>query len=409
MNRKLLEKYATLIVKMGVNVQKGQEVIINIGLENFDLLELLVEKCYEAGASRVEVEYDNPTLTKLHVKYRTLETLSHLTSVERAQQEKNVTVKPARIYIKSDDPDALKGIDQEKLSASRKILLPEIKFYRDQIEDDYQWCICTAPSIPWAKKVFPDVSDEEAVEKLWEAILFASRVDEETDPLENWKKHNDTLNEKSQYLNSLNLDHLIYKSSNGTDFKVSLIEDGLFVGGKETTKTLKIQYNPNIPSDEIFTSPFSGRCEGVVYSTKPLSYQGEIIDDFYLIFKNGEVVEVHAKRGEELLKKMISMDEGARKLGECALVPYETPINKLNITFFKTIFDENASCHLALGRGFSVIKDYEKYSEAELKEKGINESMIHVDFMIGSSDLSIVGVSRDGTKHQIFINGGWAF
>ena len=208
----------------------------------------------------------------------------------------------------------------------------------------------------------------------------------------------------------MNLDYLEYKSNNGTDFKVWLIKDSKFVAGGEETLGKNIFFNPNIPTEECFTSPISGKAEGIVYSTKPLSYQGELIENFSIRFKDGKAVEVHAEKGENLLKEMIAMDEGACKLGEVALVPYDSPINKTGILFYNTLYDENAACHLALGIGFpQVIKDFEKYNLDEIHKIGVNDSTIHVDFMIGSKDLSIIGTTRDGKKVPIFKDGNWAF
>ena len=302
----------------------------------------------------------------------------------------------------------MKGVDQQKITKARMATYPITKPYNDALENKYQWTIAAVPSVAWAKKVFPELSEEEAYDKLWEAILYTTRVTE--DPIKEWDDHNKDLEERSRYLNSLGLVELRYKSSNGTDFKVGLIEDCLFCGGGEKALGSGIYYNPNMPTEEIFTSPKKGVAEGVVYSTKPLSYRGEIIDNFSMRFEGGKVVEVHAEKNEELLKQMISLDEGASYLGECALVPFDSPISNSKILFFNTLFDENASCHLAVGRGFSnLIKDYEKYTNEELEAKGINSSMSHVDFMIGCEDLSIVGVDKEGKEHQIFKNGNWAF
>ena len=315
---------------------------------------------------------------------------------------------PCILFLDSEDPDGLNGIDQEKESYAAGKRYPIIKPFIDEMENKYQWCIAAVPSVEWAKKVFPNLSKKKAIDALWENILKCSRS-YDGNPVSNWKEHNATLKKRYEYLNSLNLVELRYNSSNGTNFKVGLISDALFLGGAE--KSLKnITFNPNIPSEEIFTSPKKGVCEGVLYATKPLSYNGELIEDFYIVFKDGKAVEAHAKKNEELLKQMISEDDGASFLGEVALVPYDSPINNTNLLFYNTLYDENACCHVALGHGFTnVIKDYDKYSLEELREKGVNDSRIHVDFMIGSPDLKIVGKSKDGKEHLIFINGNWAF
>ncbi len=409
MKKSLLKKYAKLLVKMGVNIQKGQDLNIYSSLEQVELVTLVVEEAYKAGARKVRVHFHDEAIDKLDSIYQSEEALSKLEIYEEAELEFRVNNLPARLYITSDDPDGMKGIDQDKMAKARMARYPILKPYLDKVENKEQWCIAGASSFAWAKKIFPDLSPKKAKEKLWEAILYTSRVTD-GNPITNWKQHNKNLSSRCEYLNSLHLKELHYKSSNGTDFKVGLIDDCLFEGGSEVTLGSKIVFNPNIPSEECFSSPKKGMAEGIVYATKPLSYQGEVIEDFSFKFENGKVVEVKAKKGEELLRKMISMDEGASYLGEVALIPYNSPINNTGILFYETLFDENASCHLALGAGFTnLIKDYEKYSLKELEEKGINDSMIHVDFMIGSKDMNIVGITKDNKEVQIFKDGDWAF
>ena len=285
-----------------------------------------------------------------------------------------------------------------------------MKPYLDRIENRDQWCIAAVPGVAWAKKVFPNESRSRAVEKLWQSILQTSRVEENGDPIAAWEEHNRDLAARCAYLNSLGLAELEYKSSNGTDFRVGLHEDALFMGGAEKALGSGIVFNPNIPSEEVFTSPRRGKAEGIVYASKPLSWRGELIENFSIRFENGKAVEVHAEKNEDLLRKMISMDEGAAYLGECALVPYDSPIRESGILFYNTLFDENAACHLALGHGFTnVLKDYDQYTTEECYARGINDSQIHVDFMIGTKDLSIAGITRDGKRIPVFRDGNWAF
>ena len=276
------------------------------------------------------------------------------------------------------------------------------------MDNKYQWCIAAVPGEAWAKKVFPGERTSKAVEKLWNAILYTSRADGD-DPVKAWEEHNADLKTRYEYLNSLGIESLHYTASNGTDFTVGLIPDALFMGGSELTLDGR-EFNPNIPSEEVFTSPMKGNAEGIVYATRPLSYRGELIENFSVRFEGGKAVEVHAEKGEDLLKQMISMDENAAYLGECALVPFDSPIRNSEITFYNTLFDENACCHLAFGRGFeNCIKDFDKYTLEECRQKGINDSLIHVDFMIGSEDLNITAHTRDGKDVAIFKNGNWAF
>lgn len=408
MKKTILRKYAKLIARVGVKIRKGQDVVIQAELDQPEFVEMLTDECYKAGARKVTVEWSHQPLQKYHVRHRSLKTLSTLDDWEVVKLEHYADTLPCRIYLISEDPDGLCGINQEKNAKALQARYKVIKPIRDKMENKYQWCIAAVPGVKWAKKVFPGERASRAVELLWEAILKTSRVDE--DPEEAWRKHNEDLARRCEYLNSLGIESLEYKSSNGTDLKVGMIPDALFCGGGEYALGSGNYFNPNIPSEEVFTTPKRGEAEGIVYSTKPLSYRGELIEDFSIRFEGGRAVEVKAKRGEELLKQMISMDEGAAYLGECALVPYDSPIRNSGILFYNTLFDENAACHLALGMGFSnCLKDYEKYTLDECRAKGINDSQIHEDFMIGSEDLSITAHTRDGRDVPIFRDGNWAF
>lgn len=400
--------FAELIVRIGVNVREGQEVVINAELDQPDFVELVVEECYKAGASDVRVEWSHQPLQLLNVKYRTADGLGEVKDWERERLLYRAKTLPAMIYLESSDPNGLDGMDQEKWGQAIQKRWSVIKPIRDEMENKYQWCIAAVPGKKWASKVFPELPVDEAVEKLWEAILYTSRAD--GDGMSAWREHNSDLKRRCDYLNSLGLRRLKYRSSNGTDFSVGLIPEALFLAGAEDTLGSGITYNPNIPSEEVFTSPMRGDAEGIVYSTRPLSYRGVMIENFSIRFEGGKVVEVHAEKNEDALRTMVSMDEGAAMLGECALVPYDSPIRNSGIMFYNTLFDENAACHLALGAGFtSCIRDYDKYSIEECRSMGINDSMIHEDFMIGSHDTDITGITDDGREVPIFRNGGWAF
>ncbi len=408
MNKLQLRRYAKLLAKTGINVKKGQWVVVQAELDQPEFVEMVVEELYRAGAGKVTVDWSHQPLVATHYKYQKQDSLESFAKWEIEKLEYRKEQLPAMLYLESADPDGLKGVDQEKFTAVRMSRSKVIKPIRDQMENKYQWCIAAVPSKAWAKKVFPDLMVNTAVEKLWDAILTASRADG-ADPVKDWHRHNDELAEKCDYLDRLKLVSLEYRSKNGTDFKVGLIDGSRFCGGGEETLS-GAYFNPNIPSEEIFISPKAGDAEGIVYSTKPLSYQGELIEDFSVRFEGGKVVEVKAKKNQALLEKMISMDDGAKMLGECALIAYDSPINNTGVLFYNTLFDENASCHLALGRGFNeCVKGFEDMTKEQLKEKGINDSTIHVDFMIGSDDLDIVGVTKNGERVQIFKNGNWAF
>lgn len=408
MKKTVMQKYAKLIARKGINVKKGQEVIVSASLDQPEFVKMVVEECYRAGASKVTVEWSFQPITKLHYRYRSLKTLSTFEKWEIEKLEQKCETLPATIFIESDDPDGLKGIDQTKVSKASQAKYPIIKPYHDKMDNKYQWCIAAVPGEAWAKKVFPGERTSKAVEKLWNAILYTSRADGD-DPVKAWEEHNADLKTRFEYLNSLGIESLHYTASNGTDFTVGLIPDALFMGGSELTLDGR-EFNPNIPSEEVFTSPMKGNAEGIVYATRPISYRGELIENFSVRFEGGKAVEVHAEKGEDLLKQMISMDENAAYLGECALVPFDSPIRNSEITFYNTLFDENACCHLAFGRGFeNCIKDFDKYTLEECRQKGINDSLIHVDFMIGSEDLNITAHTRDGKDVAIFKDGNWAF
>ena len=407
MKQTILRRYARLIARAGVNIQKGQDVIISCDLDQPRFVELLVDECYKAGARKVRVEFSYQPLEKLHVRHQTVTTMARVEEWEKARLEHYIEILPCRIYLTSEDPDGLKGINQKKMAKADQKRFPIIKPYFDRMENKYQWCIAAVPGAAWAKKLFPHLSRGQAMEKLWEAILQTSRVDE--DPVAAWEAHNRDLHDRCAYLNSLGIAELHYKGDNGTDLTVGLIPEAEFQGGTETSLQ-GISFNPNIPSEECFTSPMRGKAEGIVYATKPLSYQGELIENFSVRFENGKAVEVRAEKNQALLEQMIAMDEGAAYLGECALVPVNSPISESGLLFYETLFDENAACHLALGMGFiNTIRGYENKTLEECRAMGINDSMEHNDFMIGYEGLDIDAVTRDGRTVPIFRRGRWAF
>ena len=407
MKKTVLREYARLIVKKGVNVQNGQEVLIYADLDQPEFVAMVVEEAYKAKARKVSVEWNYQPLTKLHVRYRSVTTMGTVEDWEKARQQHYVDVVPARIHLISEDPDGLKGINMEKVTKARRMSYPILKPYKDQLENKQQWCIAAVPGAAWAKKVFPGMRTSTAVEKLWEAILDASRVTD--DPVKAWEDHDQDLQDRCDYLNSLHIRSLHYTADNGTDFTVGLIPQGCFCGGGETSRT-GIFFNPNIPTEECFVSPMKGQAEGIVYATKPLSYRGQLIEGFSIRFEGGKAVEVRAEKGEDLLRTMIAMDEGAAYLGECALVPQKSPIAESGLLFYNTLFDENAACHLALGMGFpDTIQDFQNKTLEECRELGVNDSMIHEDFMIGCDSMNIDALCEDGSTKPIFRNGNWAF
>ena len=407
MKKSVLRAYARLIAESGVNVQKGQEVFITAGLDQPEFVAMVVEECYRRKAKKVVVDWNYQPLTRLHVRHQSLTTMSTLDNYEEARWQHYVDTIPFRIYLESDDPDGLRGVNQEKMAKAQQKKYPIIKGYRDQIENKYQWCIAAVPGVKWAKKLFPELRASQAVEKLWEAILHTSRVDD--DPVAAWDAHNKDLKARCDYLNGLGIRELQYRASNGTDLRVGMIPEAQFCGGGETSLQ-GIFFNPNIPTEECFISPKRGVAEGIVYSSKPLSYQGQLIDRFWIRFREGKAAEWGAEENEALLTKLITMDEGSAYLGECALVPFNSPINETGILFYNTLFDENACCHLALGMGFAdTIRDFEHKTLDECRALGVNDSMIHEDFMIGTADLAIDALCEDGRTVPLFRNGTWAF
>ena len=407
MKKTVLREYAKLIVRCGINVQKGQDVIVYADLDQPEFVKMVVEEAYKAKARSVKVEWNYQPLQKIHVRYQSVKTMSEVPEWIKARFEHYCNVIPARIHLISEDPDGLKGINMAKVSKARQISYPIIKPYRDRLENKEQWCIAAVPGAAWAKKVFPGQPKGKAIEMLWEAILAASRVNE--DPVKAWEEHNANLAARCAYLNSLNICKLHYTADNGTDLTVGMIKDSCWRGGGDTSLQ-NIYFNPNIPTEECFISPKRGEAEGIVYSTKPFSYRGQLIENFSLRFENGKVVEAKAEVGEQLLNTMISMDEGAAYLGECALVPQHSPICESGILFYNTLFDENAACHLALGMGFAdTIKDFQDKTLDECRELGINDSMIHEDFMIGCDTMNIDAICEDGSVVPVFRGGNWAF
>lgn len=408
MDIKVLKDYAKLIVKMGVNVQEGQDVVINASVHDAYFVEHVVEEAYKAGAKHVSVEWSYQPIAKLAYQYQTVESLSEMPKWQIAKQEHRVETLPAMIHIVSADPDGMAGVDQAKMLQVQRILGPTMMKYRMAMDNKYQWTIAGIPGKAWAKKIFPNLTEEEAMSSLWDAILKVTRVN--GDPLKNWEEHNANLAEKTNKLNNLHIKTLTYKSSNGTDFSVDIQPELTFMAGGEYTLG-GVFYNPNMPTEECFTSPDKHSANGIVYATKPLSVRGVLVDNFAFRFEKGRVVEVICDNPEhkDVLEKLVSTDEGAAMLGEVALVPFDSPVNQTNLLFYNTLYDENACCHLAIGRAFTnCIRDYEKLTEEEVKAVDLNTSMIHVDFMIGSADLSIVAQTYDGKTVEIFKDGTWA-
>lgn len=403
-----LDKYARLCVEVGINIQKNQPLVINAPVEGAEFVRLVAKHAYELGAKQVHVNWNDEVLTRLRYENAPMEVFENFPKWYADGLEEFAEDGAGFLSIYSQDPELLKGIDPKKIAAYNKSSSMALKEFRKYTMNDINaWCVVSIPTKGWAKKVFPELSDEEAMEKLWDAIFKATRMDLD-DPVKAWQKHLDNLAKKVEYLNEMKFKKLYYKSSNGTDLEVELPEGHIWAGGGGKNSK-GVYFVANMPTEEVFTMPLKTGVNGVVYSTKPLHYGGNLINDFKLTFKDGRVVDFEAKEGYEVLKDLLGLDEGAKYLGEVALVPYDSPISKSNIIFLNTLFDENASCHFALGKAYPTnIEGGENMTDEELEKAGVNDSLTHVDFMVGSEDLSIVGETHDDKRVQIFENGNWA-
>ena len=408
MNKNLLKKYARLIVRVGANVQRGNRVIVWAATEQSDLVVEVVKDAYRCGAEHVAVEWTNDALTRLHYTHRMTDVMAEVPRWEKEKAKDMSERLPCRIFIESEDPDLLRGISQEKIRAVQTARVKALKPYRDAMENKHAWTIAAAPSKAWAKKIFPDLTPGQAVNKLWDAILKTVHVSADTDPVREWEAINETFRAKCDWLNKKSFAAMEYASSNGTNLFVGLIQGCQWAGGGEATLDGHF-FNPNLPTEEIFTAPKAGAASGKLVSTKPLSYNGQLIENFSITFEGGKAVSWEAEKGKAMLDQLLTMDEGATMLGELALVSKQSPINQSGILFYNTLFDENASCHVALGSAYTnLYPSFEKLTRKELTERGLNDSLIHVDFMIGCDDLSITGICGDGTRVPVFRNGDWA-
>ena len=409
LSKEKIQKYAEVIVHIGANVQPGQTVLLNVGIDQVPLALAVEEECYKAGAKFVRIDWLCDEASRLHYTYASEETLGTVLPWEEEKARQMTVDFPCRIFIESSDPDALSGISPELLSSVTRSRMSVLKKYRDEIDGKHQWLIVAAASPKWAKKVFPDDDEETAVAKLWDAIFSCMYFDCGDDPVAVWKKHTTEIETHAKWLNDQHFTRLEYKSANGTDFSVELIPQAHWGGAGDVNHLNGAHYVPNMPTEEVYTSPMRGKCEGRLVATKPLSWSGQLIENFYVDFKDGKVCGCKAEKGQEILEKMFAMDEGASMLGEVALVPKESPINRSGLLFCNTLFDENACCHVAVGMGFDdVIDGFIDMTDEEIYALGVNDSIIHVDFMVGSDDLDITGYRADGTAVPVFRNGTWA-
>lgn len=409
----LIEKYAELIVTKGVNLQKGQPVILRGPIGASEFMRLVLRKCYQNGASYVMLEYIDSLAEKEKYLYGEQAAISYFPKWKADGYEELCKNNACFIRISGDDPDVFSDVPAEITGLANKIISQGMKkVNRYTMSSELSWVVAGAPTPEWAKKVFPNLSSDEAVDKLWNRILESSRVNA-ADPAKAWDEHNANLRSKTDYLNSMQFKSLHYKSegngiTKGTDLTVELPDNHIWSGGCEKNAA-GIYFNANMPTEEVFTAPEKRGVNGYISSTLPFNCNGNLVENFVLYFKDGKVVDVSAQKGLDTLKELLATDEGASYLGEVALVPHDSPISNSNTIFFNTLFDENASCHLAFGEAYpSCIEGGEKMSEKELENHGLNTSLVHDDFMVGSPRLNIVALTKSGEAIQIFENGNWS-
>lgn len=404
----LLDSYAKLCVKVGINIKKGQPLVINAPIEGLEFVRLLAENAYELGASEVHVNWSDEELTKMKYKNSPMEVFENYPKWKADSLEDFAERGAGFISISSEDPELLKEMDPEKIAVGNKSAsIALTKFRNYTMNDINSWLVVSIASKAWARSVFPDLEEYKAVEKLWDSIFQATRIYEE-DPIDAWKEHMSNLKEKVDFLNDSLIKSLHYTSEKGTDLKVVLPLGHIWAGGGAVTQD-GVAFAPNMPTEEVYTMPSKYGVDGVVYSTKPLNYGGKLIDDFKIEFKNGKVVNYEAKVGEEVLKDLFAIDEGAKRLGEVALVPFDSPISNANITFMNTLFDENASCHFAFGKAYPTnIAFGDTMNDEQLDAHNVNNSLTHVDFMVGDETTRIVAETLTGQTIELFKDGNWA-
>ncbi|MZQ82872.1 aminopeptidase [Paenibacillus sp. 5J-6] len=401
-----LDKYAELAIRVGLNVQKDQIVVIMTPISCAEFVRKLTKKAYDAGAKDVVIDWDDDEVKALRLKHAPESTLREYPMWRANGLEEMAKNDAAFLQIYAPNSDLLKDVDPERVAISSKTAATAREGFLNYMRNNQvSWLMVSYPTAEWSAKVFPNLNEAERVQKLWEQIFKLTRVDKE-DPVAAWNEHIATLTGKQDMLNNKKYKQLHFQAE-GTDLYIELAPKHQWVAaGSETEKG--VFFIPNIPTEEVFTMPAKTGTNGTVRSTLPLSYQGSLIDGFTLTFENGKVVKATAEVGQEVLNKMLDMDEGARYLGEVALVPFDSPISNSGLIYYNTLFDENASCHIALGNSYPfTIEGGTSMSLEELNQNGFNKSLIHVDFMIGSADMAIDGLSEDGTREPLFRNGNW--
>lgn len=406
---KLIDLYARLLIRVGLNVQKGQTVVISSPVDCAPFARLCAAEAYNAQCREVIMNWSDDFVMREKYLYADDSVFDSFHKWSADFYNSMAEEGAAWLAIHAADPGALAGTDPERIrrasQSSGKALQP---FQDRQTANFFPWCVASVPTAAWAKRVYPDYSEDEAVRLLWHSILNAVRVFENGDPIYEWKVHNGKLSQRVRKLNSFRFKSLHYSNSLGTDLTVELPDSHIWVGGQEKTQT-GTPFNANIPTEEVFTAPKRGGVNGVVFASKPLCINGDIVSDFSFVFENGKIIGAKAGKGQKVLENAISVDDGSSYLGEVALVPFDSPISNSKLMFYNTLFDENASCHLAFGDSYPCVEGGEKMSKKELEEAGLNSSVTHGDFMIGTPDLTIIGTTHDNKKIPVFINGDFAF
>lgn len=404
-----IDKYVELVIQKGINIQKGQILVISSPVEVYDFTRKLVKQAYELGASEVVVHWNDEVVGKYKYVYGAEDIFDTFPEWQKESMEYYRKKGAAFLSVYATDPDILKEVDKTRVARFQKAKSLALKeYYENVMGNSNQWCVISVPTQAWAKRVFPELNIEVAISEMWKLILKIVRADKEN-PILEWENHLNTLKARMDYLNKKRFAKLIYRNSLGTNLEIGLPEGHKWISGGEKSKA-GVEFVANIPTEEIFTMPHREKVNGVVVSSKPLIYGGSVIDKFTLTFKDGEVINYSAEVGEEILGKLLSMDENSKYLGEVALVEYDSPISKSERVFYNTLFDENASCHLAFGGAYPVcLENSEGQSEEELKERGMNNSLTHEDFMIGTEDMEIVGIDSEGRETTIMKNGNFVF
>ncbi|AMC93414.1 peptidase M29 [Erysipelothrix larvae] len=398
-------KYANLLINTGINIQKGQTLLIHAEPVHYEFVTLLSETAYKRGAKRVIVKYASEHLQRLDYIYQDLDTLTQMNQWEIDEFDSYLSEDLVRLALRAPNPGLMNDVDSSKVLEHSKVRGKVMERYTQySMSSQGQWLVCAYPTMSWAKAVFPTLNEHDAYDKLYASILYACRVSEDNDPQHEWELHNAQLLHQGDCLNTYNFKSLHFTNAKGTDITVGLVKGHIWGGGRKPSAK-GIPFNANIPTEESFTTPDRMNVNGIVYNTLPLNNNGRLIDDFWLKFEDGKVTDFDAKVGKEALQALLKTDDNSNRLGEIALVSYDSPISKMNILFYNTLFDENASCHMALGRGYPLIENGSALSKEALEDCGINQSLIHVDFMFGSDDMKVVGKTFEGEDITIMEKG----